>query len=121
MTVVVMDELREVTVTESSPSTLVTVSAAGMQGPQGNPTTVNGHTGASITLDAADVGAVATTAVGAVNGVASLDGSGLVPMAELNLTSLAGDFMDLSTNQTIATGVKTFDVSPVVPTTPSGS
>jgi hypothetical protein len=111
-----MDQLREVTVTESAPTTLVTVSATGMQGPQGNPTTVNGHTGASITLTSSDVGAVPTTAVGSVSGVASLDGSGLVPVAQIPVTSLAGDFLDLSTNQTIATGIKTFGVSPIVPT-----
>lgn len=111
-----MDSLRSVTVDDSGPTTLVTVSPTGMQGPQGNPTTVNGKTGSSITLDAADVGAVATSAVGAANGVASLDSSGLVPSSEINVTALAVDFMDLATNQTVATGVKTFDVSPVVPT-----
>lgn len=121
MTTVIMDELREVTVTDNGPSTSVTVSPMGMQGPQGNPTTVNGHTGASITLTASDVGAVPTAEVGVANGVASLDSGGLVPMGQLNLTSLAGDFMDLSTNQTLTTGIKTFGVSPIVPDTPSGS
>lgn len=116
MTTVVLDQLREVTVTDEGPTTLVTVSQTGMQGPQGNPTTVNGHTGASITLTASDVGALASSARGAVNGVAELDSSGLVPMSELNLSSLATDFMDLSTDQTVGSGVKTFTASPVVPT-----
>lgn len=115
MTAIVMDQMRSVTVTSQSP-TQVTVAQGGMQGPQGNPTTVNGHTGASITLTASDVGAIATSARGAVNGVASLDSSGLVPASQMPLTSLAGNFVDLSTNQTIATGIKTFSVSPVVPT-----
>lgn len=54
-------------------------------GGAGSPvTSVNGHTGI-VVLGAADVGAIATTARGAVNGVASLDGSGKVPTAQLNL------------------------------------
>jgi len=121
MTVVVLDQMRTVTVVQSSPSSLITVSQTGMQGPQGNPTTVNGHTGAVITLTAADVGAIATTARGSVNGVASLDGSGLVPYAQLPVTTIAGSFMDLSTNQTVATGIKTFSVSPIVPTPTTGT
>ena len=39
-----------------------------------------------ITLDASDVGAVATSAVGAVNGVASLDNNGKVPGTQLDLS-----------------------------------
>lgn len=45
---------------------------------------VNGHTGV-VVLAAADVGAIATTARGAVNGVASLDSGGKVPSGQLNL------------------------------------
>jgi hypothetical protein len=37
-----------------------------VQGVQGDPTTVNGKTGASITLDAADVGAVASTDIATI-------------------------------------------------------
>ncbi len=121
MTVVVLDQMRTVTVVQSSPSSLITVAQTGMQGPQGNPTTVNGHTGASITLTAADVSAVPTSAVGAANGVASLDSGGLVPYAQLPVTTIAGSFMDLSTNQTVATGIKTFSVSPTVPTPTTGT
>ena len=43
---------------------------------------VNGETGA-VVLDAADVGAVAVDLVGAVDGVAELDGTGLVPSSQL--------------------------------------
>ena len=43
---------------------------------------VNGQTGA-VVLDAADVGAVAVDLVGAVDGVAELDGTGRVPAAQL--------------------------------------
>ena len=43
---------------------------------------VNGQTGV-VVLDAADVGAVATTAVGAPDGVAELDSGGKVPSAQL--------------------------------------
>lgn len=45
-------------------------------------TSVNGSSGA-VTLVAADVGAIATTARGAASGVASLDGSTLVPTAQI--------------------------------------
>lgn len=121
MTTVVLDTLRTVMVTDQGIITRVTVAQAGVQGPQGDPTTVNGKTGTSITLTASDVGAIATTARGAINGVAELDGSGLVPIAELPVAGLAGDFVDLSTNQTIATGIKTFSVSPVVPTPTTGT
>lgn len=57
--------------------------APGATGPQGNPTTVNGHVGASITLTASDVGAVASDEKGAAGGVASLDGSGKIPSSQL--------------------------------------
>lgn len=120
MTTVVIDNQRSVTVNDQGAITRVTVAQAGVQGPQGDPTTVNGKTGATITLTASDVGAIATSARGAVNGVAELDSSGLVPLGELPVADLAGDFMDLSTNQTAATGIKTFSVSPVVPTPTTG-
>ncbi len=116
MTAIVMDTQRIVNVTDNGPTSQITVNSAGLQGPQGNPTTVNGHTGSTITLTAADVSAIATSARGAANGVASLDASSLVPIAQIPTTALAASFMDLSTNQTVATGIKTFSVSPVVPT-----
>jgi len=114
MTVLVLDAMREVSVTDAGPTTQVVVSQAGMQGPQGNPTVVNGKSGGSITLNAADVGAVALTAVGVANGVPSLDASALVPIAQLPLSGLAGNFVDLATTQTV-NGVKTFGSIPVGP------
>ncbi|MER5260436.1 hypothetical protein ABT044_42890, partial [Streptomyces sp. NPDC002855] len=51
--------------------------------PSGVVTTVNGKSGPTVTLAAADVSALATTARGAVNGVAALDASGKVPAAQL--------------------------------------
>lgn len=57
--------------------------STGSAGPQGNPTVVNGKSGASITLTAADVSAVPTSAVGVASGVASLDSSGMVPVAQV--------------------------------------
>lgn len=51
-------------------------------------TSVNGETG-DVVLSAADVGALATTARGAVNGVASLDSSTLVPVAQIPNISAA--------------------------------
>ncbi|MFI9206187.1 hypothetical protein [Streptomyces sp. NPDC053048] len=59
------------------------VPAAQLSTPSNVVTTVNGKPGPTVTLAAADVSALATTARGAVNGVASLDSSGLVPAAQL--------------------------------------
>jgi hypothetical protein len=59
---------------------------------------VNGHTGA-VTLTASDVGAVATSALGAANGAASLDGSGKLLTSQLpNLAII--DFLGTVANQT---------------------
>ncbi|MFB7860584.1 hypothetical protein [Streptomyces sp. NPDC056069] len=51
--------------------------------PAGVVTSVNGKAGPTVTLAAADVSALATTARGAANGVASLDASSRVPIAQL--------------------------------------
>ncbi|MFF4531449.1 hypothetical protein ACFY1P_19535 [Streptomyces sp. NPDC001407] len=56
--------------------------------PSGVVTTVNSKSGPSVTLTAADVSALAVTARGAVNGVAALDASGKVPVAQLPVTGL---------------------------------
>src|SRR5581483_11085788 len=45
-------------------------------------TSVNGHTGV-VTLGPADVGSISTAAEGAANGVATLDSSTLVPVAQI--------------------------------------
>ncbi|MFJ2722419.1 hypothetical protein [Streptomyces sp. NPDC087437] len=55
----------------------------GPKGDQGDPTTVNGKSGASIDLTAADVGAIATTSRGVPGGVATLGPDGLVPSWQL--------------------------------------
>ncbi|AJC60131.1 collagen-like protein [Streptomyces sp. 769] len=57
--------------------------ASGRDGAPGLVQSVNGHTAAEITLDAADVGAIPTTAAGAARGVAQLDADGRVPAAQL--------------------------------------
>ncbi|MFE4367950.1 MULTISPECIES: collagen-like domain-containing protein [unclassified Streptomyces] len=46
-------------------------------------TSVNGKAGPTVTLAAADVGAIATTARATANGVASLDAAGLIPAAQI--------------------------------------
>ncbi|MGW3932847.1 hypothetical protein ACWECC_32850 [Streptomyces microflavus] len=51
--------------------------------PSGVVTTVNGKGGPTVTLAAADVSALAASTRGAVNGVASLDGSGKIPTAQV--------------------------------------
>lgn len=114
MTAVVLDQQRVVTVTNQGTVPQITIQSLGLQGPQGLPTMVNGKSGSSITLNSADVGALDLTTRGAVNGVASLDGSGLVPTAQLPVSALSTNFVDLSTNQTI-NGTKTFGTIPVGP------
>ncbi|WP_460082475.1 hypothetical protein [Streptomyces variabilis] len=57
-----------------------------MPGPQGEPgiiQSVNGKNSASITLTAADVGAIAASTRGIAGGVATLDSSGKVPSPQL--------------------------------------
>ncbi|WP_330174544.1 collagen-like protein [Streptomyces sp. NBC_01498] len=51
--------------------------------PAGAVTTVNGKPGPDVTLTASDVSAVAASARGAANGVASLDGASRLPLAQL--------------------------------------
>lgn len=114
MTVVVLDQQRNVVVTNGDTVPQITVQSLGLQGPQGLPTIVNGKSGSSITLTASDVGAVPTTAEGAANGVATLDSSALVPIGQIPVTALSANFVDLSTNQTV-NGIKTFGSIPVGP------
>ncbi|WP_051778795.1 hypothetical protein [Streptomyces sp. NRRL S-241] len=59
------------------------VGAAGATGPGGVVQSVNGKSAAAVTLSAADVGALATTAAGAPSGVATLGADGKVPAAQL--------------------------------------
>lgn len=73
-------ELSDITPTDAAPTYIPVV---GPQGPPGIVTSVNGYSMASINLVAADVGALATSARGAANGVASLDASTKVPIAQL--------------------------------------
>lgn len=61
-------------------------------------TSVNGQAGV-VVLDAADVGAVATTEKGAASGVATLDGSTLVPVAQipgLNASKITAGTLDIA-------------------------
>ncbi|WP_446038828.1 collagen-like triple helix repeat-containing protein [Streptomyces sp. SID1121] len=53
--------------------------------PTGAVTTVNGKPGPTVTLVASDVSALAASTRGAANGVASLDGSSRLPLAQLPL------------------------------------
>ncbi|MFI0736404.1 phage tail protein [Streptomyces sp. NPDC021225] len=62
----------------------------GTQGPPGVVQSVNGISAAAVTLTAANVGAIPSTAAGAANGVAQLDASGKVPAAQLPASSGGG-------------------------------
>ncbi|MFB6806609.1 hypothetical protein [Streptomyces sp. NPDC056387] len=55
----------------------------GATGPGGVVQSVNGKSAAAVTLNAADVGALATTAAGAPSGVATLGADGKVPSVQL--------------------------------------
>lgn len=93
------------------------VGPVGPQGPKGDPgngsvNTVNGKAGPDVVLDAASVGAVASSAIGAVNGVAPLNAFGTVPTA--NVPNLAGLYVDVKTRG-VANGVATLDSTGRVP------
>ncbi|MFJ6052297.1 hypothetical protein [Streptomyces sp. NPDC092307] len=62
----------------------------GATGPGGVVQSVNGRSAASVTLTAADVGALAATAAGAPSGVATLGADGKVPAAQLPAGSGGG-------------------------------
>lgn len=66
----------------------------GPTGPQGDPTTVNGKTGASITLDAADVGALpaGTLYAGAAEAGGAADRTASIPFGQVDSTSTATVF-----------------------------
>ncbi|MEU3448520.1 hypothetical protein AB0H29_15030 [Streptomyces thermolilacinus] len=61
------------------------VPAAQLSTPSNVVTTVNGKSGPAVSLVAADVSALAASARGTANGVASLDGSSRLPLAQLPL------------------------------------
>ncbi|MFI1182620.1 hypothetical protein ACH4UT_24115 [Streptomyces sp. NPDC020799] len=63
---------------------------AGPTGPPGVVQAVNGHSAASVTLTATDVGALPATAAGAAGGVATLGTDGKVPAAQLPASSGGG-------------------------------
>lgn len=68
--------------------TVVTVGSV----PAGTVTSVNAKPGPAVTLTAADVAALATTARGAVNGVAPLDASSDVPLVNLPDAAIPSQF-----------------------------
>jgi hypothetical protein len=108
-------------------------SVAGTMNPSGDAPvkSVNGEIG-FVVLDAADVGAIPTSEKGAVNGVASLDGTGKVPTSQLPastapVTSVNGDIgavvLDAAdvgaiptSDKGIANGVASLDATGKVPT-----
>ncbi|MEV6399628.1 hypothetical protein AB0M39_33420 [Streptomyces sp. NPDC051907] len=88
------------------------VPAAQLSTPTDVVTSVNGESGPAVTLSAADVGAVAMSEKGAVNGVATLDASGDVPVAQI--PSLSGTYVAVSTRGA-ANGVATLDATTRLP------
>jgi hypothetical protein len=104
-------ELSDITPTTAAPTYIPVI---GPTGPPGSITNVNGHTTTVVTLTAADVSAIATSARGAVNGVASLDGSTKVPVVQL--PDLSGTYVTVS-RIGAANGVAGLSASSLVPST----
>lgn len=73
-------ELSDITPTDVAPTYIPVI---GPPGAPGIVTTVNGYSAATIDLIAADVGAVDLTEVGVASGVASLDATTHVPVAQI--------------------------------------
>ncbi|WP_371787414.1 hypothetical protein [Streptomyces albidoflavus] len=71
--------------------------AAGTPGAPGVVQSVNGKSQAAVVLDAADVGAIPSTAAGAAGGVAQLDETGKVPASQLPATSGGGAVTSVNT------------------------
>jgi hypothetical protein len=88
----------------------------GPQGPAGGVTSVNGHTGV-VTLSASDVSAVPNSSKGIANGVASLDGTGKVPSAQLPATASAVTSVNTQTGAVVLAAT---DVG-AIPTTQKGA
>ncbi|GGW67863.1 hypothetical protein [Streptomyces griseoloalbus] len=94
----------------------------GPQGPQGAPgvvQSVNGQSVAAVVLDSADVGAVPTAEKGAAGGVATLDGTGKVPAAQLPESS-GGGAVESVNGETGTVVLDSADVG-AVPSTARGS
>lgn len=105
-------ELADITPTEDAPTYIPVV------GPQGAPgviTTVNGKSASSITLVAADLPDLIPLAQkAAANGVATLDGTTKIPIAQI--PSLSGTYVPWS-NVEVANGVASLDASAKVKST----
>ena len=105
-------ELADITPTDDAPSYIPVV------GPQGAPgviTTVNGKSASSITLVAADLPDLIPLAQkAAANGVATLDGTTKIPVAQI--PSLSGTYVPWS-NVEVANGVASLDASAKVKST----
>lgn len=104
-------DLADITPTDAAPAYLPVV---GPQGPPGLVTSVNGISLPNIVLTASDVGAIATSAAGAAGGVATLDGSSKVPLAQI--PNLGGTYV-LSSLVGAANGVASLDSGTKVPST----
>lgn len=102
-------ELADITPTEVAPTYIPVV------GPQGAPgviTSVNGYSTSSVTLAASDVGAIATSEKGAANGVATLDATTKVPVAQV--PDLSSTYVAV-TRIGAASGVASLDGSTKIP------
>lgn len=107
----VVVELADIQPSDAAPTYIPVV---GPQGPPGVITTINGYSAATVTLTAADVGAIATTARGAANGVASLDASTKVPVAQI--PDLTAAYVPWA-NVEVANGVASLDSSAKIKST----
>lgn len=88
--------------------------ADGVDGADGLVQSVNGYSVVNVVLNAADVGALALSARGAVNGVASLDATGKVPASQLPAMSSGTDSGTLNVRSYGATGDGVTDDAPAI-------
>jgi hypothetical protein len=104
-------ELSDIMPTDAAPNY---IPVTGPQGPPGFVNSVNGKHEVDPVLNAADVGALATSARGAANGVASLDGTTKVPVAQL--PDLSTIYLAVGTRG-VANGVASLGAGGLIPST----
>lgn len=104
-------ELADITPTEAAPNY---IPVTGPQGPPGFVNSVNGIHEIDIVLEPSDLGAVDEDSVGVPNGVASLDGGGHIPVAQI--PDLSTVYLAVGTRG-VANGVASLGAGGLIPST----